>query len=92
MIFFNFRLLNFQQENSFTRNTIEMEVDLLYRAEYSKSNRASCKGCKITIPKDVVRIARMVQVSFVPNVSFKMIFFRIFILITKSGLRSFFGM
>lgn len=32
-----------------------------YRVEYAKSNRASCKGCKSKIDKDVLRLARMVQ-------------------------------
>ncbi|XP_066991017.2 poly [ADP-ribose] polymerase [Anabrus simplex] len=36
-------------------------VDLPYRAEYSKSGRASCKACKTPIAKDVLRLAVMVQ-------------------------------
>lgn len=37
-------------------------VDLPYRAEYAKSNRSSCKGCKSKIEKDHLRLAVMVQV------------------------------
>ncbi|KAI8477752.1 Poly [ADP-ribose] polymerase 1, partial [Branchiostoma belcheri] len=33
-----------------------------YKAEYAKSNRASCKLCKGNITKDSLRLARMVQV------------------------------
>ncbi|XP_064621580.1 poly [ADP-ribose] polymerase 1-like [Lineus longissimus] len=36
-------------------------TDLPYRAEYAKSNRASCKGCKGLISKDTLRLALMVQ-------------------------------
>lgn len=39
-----------------------MEIDLPFKAEYSKSSRASCKGCKNKIDAEVVRIAVMVQV------------------------------
>ncbi|XP_006897812.1 PREDICTED: poly [ADP-ribose] polymerase 1 [Elephantulus edwardii] len=35
--------------------------DKLYRAEYAKSGRASCKKCKENIPKDSLRMAIMVQ-------------------------------
>ncbi|PSN54639.1 Poly [ADP-ribose] polymerase [Blattella germanica] len=38
-----------------------MSDDLPYRAEYAKSGRASCKGCKSPIAKDVLRLAVMVQ-------------------------------
>lgn len=38
-------------------------ADLPFLAEYAKSNRASCKGCKDKIGKDSLRIARMVQVG-----------------------------
>lgn len=38
-------------------------MDLPYRAEYAKSNRASCKGCKLNIFKDTLRLAVMVQSS-----------------------------
>lgn len=34
----------------------------LYRAEYAKSGRASCKKCSESIPKDSLRMAIMVQV------------------------------
>lgn len=36
-------------------------MDYSYRAEYSKSARASCRSCKSTIAKDVLRIAALVQ-------------------------------
>lgn len=35
--------------------------DLPYKAEYAKSGRASCKGCKNSIDKDTLRMAIMVQ-------------------------------
>ena len=34
-----------------------------FRTEYAKSNRATCKLCKLSISKDSLRLARMVQVS-----------------------------
>lgn len=37
------------------------EVQLPYRAEYSKSGRAACKACKEKIAKDILRLAAMVQ-------------------------------
>lgn len=36
--------------------------DKLYRVEYAKSGRASCKKCSESIPKDSLRMAIMVQV------------------------------
>ena len=45
-----------------------MEDNLPYRAEYAKSNRSSCKGCKKTIPQDTLRLAVMVQVTYNNNV------------------------
>ena len=36
--------------------------DLPYRAEYAKTGRAKCKGCKAEIPKGDMRIAAMTQV------------------------------
>ncbi|XP_049632386.1 poly [ADP-ribose] polymerase 1 [Suncus etruscus] len=36
-------------------------ADKLYRAEYAKSGRASCKKCSESIPKDSLRMAIMVQ-------------------------------
>uniref|UniRef100_A0A1Y1KWX6 Poly [ADP-ribose] polymerase n=1 Tax=Photinus pyralis TaxID=7054 RepID=A0A1Y1KWX6_PHOPY len=36
-------------------------MDLPYKAEYAKSGRASCRGCKSTIEKDTLRLAVMVQ-------------------------------
>jgi poly [ADP-ribose] polymerase len=39
-----------------------MSDDLPYAAEYAKSGRASCKGCKSPIAKDTLRLAVMVQV------------------------------
>lgn len=41
-----------------------MEVELPFKTEYAKSGRASCKGCKETIPQGSVRIAAMVQSAF----------------------------
>jgi len=38
--------------------------DLPYRAEYAKSGRAKCKGCKVEIPKGDMRLAAMVQSPF----------------------------
>ncbi|KAB0344398.1 hypothetical protein FD754_021324 [Muntiacus muntjak] len=35
--------------------------DKVYRVEYAKSGRASCKKCKESIPKDSIRMAFMVQ-------------------------------
>ncbi|XP_017873447.1 PREDICTED: poly [ADP-ribose] polymerase [Drosophila arizonae] len=57
-----------------------MDVELPYMVEYSKTGRASCKGCKTLIPKDVVRIAVMVQSAFhdgkTPNWFHKDCFFK----------------
>jgi hypothetical protein len=36
----------------------------LYRAEYAKTGRAKCKGCKAEIPKGDMRLAAMVQSAF----------------------------
>ena len=36
--------------------------DSEFKAEYAKSNRASCKGCRDGIGKDTLRLALMVQV------------------------------
>ncbi|XP_043217135.1 poly [ADP-ribose] polymerase 1-like [Amphibalanus amphitrite] len=41
-----------------------MSDDLPFRAEYSKSGRAGCKGCKGNIAKDTLRMAAMVQSPF----------------------------
>ncbi|KAG0725102.1 Poly [ADP-ribose] polymerase [Chionoecetes opilio] len=38
-----------------------MEEDFPYKAEYSKSGRASCRGCKGKIEKETLRLAVMVQ-------------------------------
>ena len=55
------------------------EEDLPYRAEYSKSGRASCRSCKGNIAKDSLRIAAMVQSPMfdgkVPNWYHYMCFF-----------------
>ena len=40
---------------------MEVGGQLPFKVEYSKSNRASCKGCKEKIPKEVVRMARMMK-------------------------------
>lgn len=42
------------------------DVELPYAAEYAKSGRANCKGCKTPIPKDALRLAAMVQVRTGP--------------------------
>ncbi|CAA9996602.1 unnamed protein product, partial [Nesidiocoris tenuis] len=39
----------------------ESSNDLPYRAEYAKSGRSNCKGCKTSIAKDILRLAAMVQ-------------------------------
>jgi len=38
--------------------------DLPYRAEYAKSGRAKCKGCKAEIPKGDCRLASLTQSAF----------------------------
>jgi hypothetical protein len=39
-----------------------MELDECgFRAEYAKSDRSTCKGCRSTINKDSLRLAIMVQ-------------------------------
>ena len=35
--------------------------DAGFRAEYAKSDRSTCKGCRTTINKDALRLAIMVQ-------------------------------
>lgn len=35
-----------------------------YTAEYAKSNRSSCKACRMGIGKDALRLGVMVQVSW----------------------------
>ena len=39
------------------------EHDYDFRAEYAKSNRASCKFCSGLIAKDSLRLAIMIQVG-----------------------------
>ncbi|KAF5305635.1 hypothetical protein FQR65_LT07716 [Abscondita terminalis] len=55
-------------------------MDLPYKVEYAKSGRASCRGCKNTIEKDVLRLAVMVQSPMfdgkVPNWYHSSCFFR----------------
>ncbi|XP_065370938.1 poly [ADP-ribose] polymerase [Calliphora vicina] len=41
-----------------------MEIELPFKAEYSKTGRASCKGCKTKIDQSELRIAIMVQSAF----------------------------
>uniref|UniRef100_A0ABI7WKW3 Poly [ADP-ribose] polymerase n=2 Tax=Felis catus TaxID=9685 RepID=A0ABI7WKW3_FELCA len=41
--------------------TMAASSDKLYRVEYAKSGRASCKKCSESIPKDSLRMAIMVQ-------------------------------
>ncbi|XP_054169146.1 poly [ADP-ribose] polymerase 1-like [Oppia nitens] len=43
---------------------MDLREDLPFRTEYSKSGRAGCKTCKTNIPKDVIRMAVMVQSPF----------------------------
>lgn len=45
------------------RNMADSQEDKLYKAEYAKSGRASCKKCKENIAKDSLRMAIMVQVK-----------------------------
>ena len=40
-------------------------IDLPYRGEYAKSGRAACKMCKDKIDKGELRLAAMVQVSYI---------------------------
>lgn len=41
---------------------MEMETEESgFRAEYAKSDRSTCKGCRSTIDKDTLRLAIMVQ-------------------------------
>ncbi|XP_034661711.1 poly [ADP-ribose] polymerase isoform X3 [Drosophila subobscura] len=57
-----------------------MDVELPYMAEYAKSGRAACKGCKSAIPMKELRIAVLVQSAFhdakVPNWFHKACFFK----------------
>lgn len=39
-------------------------IDLPFNCEYAKSNRSSCKGCKMKIEKETLRMAVMVQSAF----------------------------
>lgn len=41
-----------------------MEFQFPYKAEYAKTGRASCKGCKSSIEQGSLRIAAMVQSAF----------------------------
>ena len=43
-------------------STNSMEETPPFKAEYAKSDRASCKGCFVGICKDDLRMAEMVQV------------------------------
>lgn len=36
--------------------------ELPFKVEYARTGRAGCKGCKMNIGQDSLRIARMVQV------------------------------
>lgn len=45
-----------------------MAGDLPFVAEYAKSNRAKCRGCKEQILQGTLRIAAMVQVSMRRNI------------------------
>ncbi|KAJ8776324.1 hypothetical protein J1605_015622 [Eschrichtius robustus] len=46
---------------SSSRRRMAESSDKLYRVEYAKSGRASCKKCSESIPKDSLRMAIMVQ-------------------------------
>jgi len=39
------------------------DEDKPFKAEYAKSGRSSCKQCKGLINKDILRMAKMVQVK-----------------------------
>ena len=39
-----------------------MAEDSPFKTEYAKSGRSSCRGCKLSISKDSLRLAKMVQV------------------------------
>lgn len=49
--------------SNFSKVMAESQNDKLYKAEYAKSGRASCKKCKENIAKDSLRMAIMVQVT-----------------------------
>ncbi|TKC42061.1 hypothetical protein EI555_011832, partial [Monodon monoceros] len=49
------------QSCSSSRRRMAESSDKLYRVEYAKSGRASCKKCSESIPKDSLRMAIMVQ-------------------------------
>lgn len=49
--------------SNFSKVMAESHNDKLYKAEYAKSGRASCKKCKENIAKDSLRMAIMVQVT-----------------------------
>eukprot|EP00116_Pleurobrachia_bachei_P003904 sb/3464166/ len=51
--------LNLGEE--FIPPTMSQQQDLPFAAEYAKSGRAACKTCGGAIPKDHIRIAKMVQ-------------------------------
>ncbi|XP_043656906.1 poly [ADP-ribose] polymerase isoform X1 [Drosophila teissieri] len=57
-----------------------MNSELPFFAEYARTGRATCKGCKSSIPMDNLRIAVMVQSAFhdakVPNWFHKTCFFK----------------
>lgn len=56
-----------------------MELELPYKAEYSKSARAKCRGCKETIAKEVLRIAVYVQVIHRYTYSISFVILHIFL-------------
>lgn len=41
-----------------------MSEELPFKAEYAKTGRAGCKGCKLKIDQGSLRLAIMVQVSW----------------------------
>ena len=47
----------------------EQGSDLPFRAEYAKSGRAKCKGCKSEIPKGDCRLASLTQVMVDFNIN-----------------------
>ena len=48
--------------------------ELPFRVEYAKSGRAKCRKCKVTIEKEELRLAAMVQVRILKKKNYRNIF------------------